>query len=127
MLTLKPTNRYSDRVIRDTSLSFEARSLYLLIDSLSIAGTKSPPPSIATLASATGWTAKAVERYGSELADHNVIMEGSGPEKHYVILPRPAAVGKSTKHPLAPGKQSKTLPGEFLSQEEISALLTGFC
>ena len=111
-------NRFSDHVIRDTSLSFEARSLYLLIDSLSVAAQKTHAPSIATLASATGWTAKAIERYGSELAAHNVIMEVSGPEKQYVILPRPQA-----KSP----RQTKIFPKELLSQEEINALLSGQC
>ena len=127
MLNVKSSCRFSDRVIRDTSLSFEARSLYLLIDSLSIAARKSPAPSITTLASATGWTAKAIERYGSELAAHNVIMEVSGPEKQYVVLPRPKAAGKSENQTKPADRRRKIIPRELLSQEEINALLTGLC
>ncbi len=120
MLPTESSNRFTDRVIRDTSMSFEARSLYLLIDSLSISTKKTHAPSIATLANATGWTAKAIEQYGSELAAHNVIMEVSGPEKHYVVLPRPNTPGKSTR-------KNNISPSELLSREEINALLTGLC
>ncbi len=124
MLSADYSTRFSDRVIRDTSLSFEARSLFLLIDALSVSPKKPKATSVAILASATGWTPKTIEQYGSELAAHKVIMEVPGPEKHYVIMQRPKVGSRTAKKRGPRERPSVIFSKEILTQEEISALLS---
>jgi hypothetical protein len=120
-------------LLLDTSLSFEARSLYILIDSLAGDMEDRYAPSLTVLAATTDWPRSQVRRVLAELSERQLVQELNGHEERYAVrihlahhdrrpvaLP-PVSYPNSTER--APAHSSHNV----LSQEEISALLSGFC
>ena len=108
-------------LLLDTSLSFEARSLYVLIDSLAGDMEDRYAPSLTVLVLA-------------ELSERRLVQELDGHEERYAVRAHLAAID-SRSNSLPPVLCPKPVTTEpvahssqnVLSQEEISALLSGFC
>jgi len=120
-----PIHYFSDDFLLDTSLSFEARSLYMLISSLCSPEDALYAPSTTILVAATGWDRASVETYGAELVAANIVQEIPGEEKRYVLLANKAIpVGPGAGSQLNAFSTSSTV--DILSEEEKDALLLGF-
>lgn len=117
----------------DTSLSFEARSLYILIESLAGDTQNRYAPSLTVLAATTGWPRSQVRRVLAELSKRTLVQEIDGHEERYVVRAHLAYndSGSVSLPPVTyPKKRLADSAQSFhkvLSQEEISALLSGFC
>ena len=121
-------------LLLDTSLSFEARSLYVLIDSLAGDMEDRYAPSLTVLAATTDWPRSQVRRVLAELSERRLVQELDGHEERYAVRAHLAAID-SRSNSLPPVLCPKPVTTEpvahssqnVLSQEEISALLSGFC
>ena len=123
----------SDDLLLDTSLSFEARSLYIVIESLSGKRADIHAPSLTVLAATTNWSRFRVRELITELVDNQLVQELAGHEECYSILEyqikgdrTPASLYPFTRPERKP-KGSVNSFHNILSKEEISALLNCFC
>lgn len=121
MSLTSPIHYFSDDFLLDTSLSFEARSLYMLISSLSSPDDALYAPSSTILMAATGWDRASVETYGAELVAANIVQEVPGDERRYILLVHKAIPAGTTSSNFPP--VSSPLLTDILSEEEKSALL----
>ncbi len=119
----EPIHYFSDDFLLDTSLSFEARSLYMLVSSLSGDDSAMYAPSTTILVAATGWSREVVEGFGAELVAARIIQEIPGEETRYALLHHKAI---PTAGPVKKKASLPSLSKDVLSQEEISALLHVF-
>lgn len=124
-------NYFSDDFLLEPSLSFEARSLFMLISSLSGENAEMYAPSTVILSAATGWDRHKVEEYGKELIQANYVQEIAGEDTRYALLHQKivplSAVSQPVNRPALPGVTEKVGScRDLLSQDEISALLNGF-
>lgn len=74
-------------VLLDTSISFKARSVYLLIDSLGHQPGERYTPSITILTAATGWSRQVVRECLTELVNKNLARELEDHSDRFHILP----------------------------------------
>lgn len=120
-------------LLLDTTLSFEARSLYILIDSLAGDGQHVYAPSLTVLAATTNWPRSQVRRILTELIERQLVEEIDGHEGRYVIQAYVPNADKNhtpyhnSEIPEGTMKNPSPSTHNILSPEEISALLTGFC
>ncbi len=127
------SNKFSSvDLLLDTSLSFEARSLYILIDSLAGDQEDRYAPSLTVLAATTDWPRSQVRRVLAELSERKLVQELDGQERYAV---RTHLVQNESRqnslsafiYPQPPANPAPNSTQNVLSQEEISALLSGFC
>lgn len=93
-LTSKDHKKAGD-VLLDTSISFEARSLYLLIDSLGGQQGELYTPSVTILVATTGWPKATVQDCLAELVRRNLAQRLEAHSDRFHILPFTSSVASS--------------------------------
>ncbi len=108
-------------VLLDTSISFEARSLYLLIDSLGGQQGELYTPSVTILVATTGWSKPIVRKCLAELVSRKLARELEAHSDRYHILPFTSSVSSS----VFSGSTVSSVFGfqSVLTNDELDALL----
>ncbi len=116
-------NKKAGDVLLDTSISFEARSLYLLIDSLGGQQGELYTPSITILVATTGWSKPKVKRCLTELVNRNLARELEAHSDRFHILPFTSSVASSvfSGATLRPSVTARFK--SVLTNDELDALL----
>ena len=115
-------NKKAGDVLLDTSLSFEARSLYLLIDSLGGQQGELYTPSITILVATTGWSKETVQHCLAELVARNLARELTAHSGRFHILPFTSSVSSSVFAD-SPTRAHRAASGSVLTDAERDALL----
>lgn len=110
-------------VLLDTAISFEARSLYLLIDSLGGQQGELYTPSITILVATTGWSKGMVRKCLAELVQRNLARELQAHSDRFHVLPFTSSVASSVFSGAVTNPSQATGFNAVLTHAELDALL----
>lgn len=116
-------NKRAGDVLLDTSISFEARSLYLLIDSLGGRQGELYTPSVTILVATTGWSKPVVRRCLAELVQRALARELEDHSDRFHILPFKSSVASSVFSGAASTPSLARRFNAVLTSDELDALL----
>lgn len=123
MFLTSSDNKKAGDVLLDTSISFEARSLYLLIDSLGGQQGELYTPSITILIATTGWSKPVVKRCLAELVQRNLAQELDAHSDRFHILPFTSSILSSVFSASCARVRQRAEFGSVLTSAERDALL----
>ena len=110
-------------VLLDTALSFKARSLYLLIDSLGGQQGELYTPSVTILVATTGWPKSVVCKCLAELVKHKLACKLEAGSDRFYILPFTSSVASSVFSGAVDGPKKELGLQSILTSAELDALL----
>jgi hypothetical protein len=116
-------NKKAGDVLLDTAISFKARSLYLLIDSLGGQQGKLYTPSVTILVATTGWEKSVVRDCLAELVQHKLACELEDHSDRFYIRPFTSSIVSSVFSDSASGSPKKSGLQSILTSAELDALL----